>query len=68
MYPFIYRHASVGQPARTYLQQLCTDTRYNIEHLEDRDEWWERESQGNPYLLHMLMMMMISIDINYISK
>ena len=35
----------VGRPARTYLQQLCTDTRCNLEDLQgvmgDRDEWWE---------------------------
>ena len=34
-------HASVGQPLRTYLRQLCVDTRSNLEDLlgvmNDRD-------------------------------
>ena len=46
------RCASVGQQTRTYLQQLCTDTGRRLEDLpesmDDRDECWERESQGNP--------------------
>ena len=36
----------VGRPTRTYLQQLCTDTVYNMEDLlrvmDDRDECWKR--------------------------
>ena len=35
--------ACVGQPTRTYLQQLCMDTGCSIEDLpeamDDRDEW-----------------------------
>ena len=38
--------ASIGLPARTYLQQLCTDTGCSTENLprvmDDRDEWRER--------------------------
>ena len=38
---------SVGQPRRTYQQQLCMDTGCSLEDLpeamDDRDEWWERE-------------------------
>ena len=38
--------ASVGQPARIYLQQLCTDTGCGLEDLpearDDRDRLWER--------------------------
>ena len=38
--------ASVGQPTRTYIQQLCTDTGCRLEDLpegmDERDEWWER--------------------------
>ena len=38
--------ASVGQPARTYLQQLCKDTVCSVEGLpeamDDRDEWRKR--------------------------
>ena len=39
--------AGVRWPARTYLQQLCTDTGCSLEDLQeamDRDEKWERES------------------------
>ena len=43
------RHAgrpSVGRPARTYLQQLCTDTGCSLEDLPEAmgnwDEWWEK--------------------------
>ena len=39
--------AEVGQPARTYLQQLCTDTGCCLEDLpkamDNRDEWRESE-------------------------
>ena len=35
-----------GQPARTYIQQLCANTGYNFEDLpgaiDDRDGWQER--------------------------
>ena len=38
--------AKVGRPARTYIQQLCTDTRCSPEDLpeamDDREEWRER--------------------------
>ena len=38
--------ASVGRPARTYIQQLCADTGYSLEDLleamDDRDGWRER--------------------------
>ena len=38
--------ASVGRPARTYLQQLCADKGYSLkdllEAMDDRDEWRER--------------------------
>ena len=41
-----HRRARVGLPTRTYLQQFCIDTQYNLEELpevmDDRDEWWER--------------------------
>ena len=37
------RQPSVGQPARTYLQQLCVDTGHSLEDLpkvmDDRDKW-----------------------------
>ena len=51
--PPSYGYASVGQPTRTYLQQLCADTRCSLEDLPgvmDDKDWWrerERESQGN---------------------
>ena len=38
--------AKSGRPARTYIQQFCADTGYNLEDLpgamDDRDGWWER--------------------------
>ena len=37
-----YKRAKVGQPAKTYIQQLCTDTGCSLEDLRgamnDRDE------------------------------
>ena len=40
------RRAGVGRPARTYLQQLCTDRGCTLENLpgamDDRDKWRER--------------------------
>ena len=39
--------ASVGQPTKTYLQQVCADIGYSLKDLpgamNDRDEWRERE-------------------------
>ena len=41
-----YGRAKAGQPARTYIQQLCEDTRCSLEDLpeamNDREKWWER--------------------------
>ena len=38
--------AKAGQPARTYIQQLCAGVGYSFEDLpgaiDDRDGWWER--------------------------
>ena len=38
--------AKAGRPARTYIQQLCADTRCSHEDLpkamDDREVWWER--------------------------
>ena len=38
--------AKPGQPAQTYMQQLCANTRFNPEDLpgatDDREGWWER--------------------------
>ena len=43
----LHRRASVGQPARTYLQQLYIDTGCSLEDqleaMDDEDRWWERE-------------------------
>ena len=42
----LHRWAGVEYPARTYLQQLCTDTGCSLEDLlnvmDDRDEWSQR--------------------------
>ena len=44
-------YASVGQPARTYIHQLCTDTGCSLEDLpgmiDAKNRWWER---GNSVL------------------
>ena len=41
-----YGRAKAGRPARTYIQQLCEDTGYNLEDLpeamNDREKWQER--------------------------
>ena len=41
-----YGRAKVGWPARTYIQQLCENTRCSLEDLpeamNDREKWWER--------------------------
>ena len=41
-----HRQASAGQPARTYLQQLCADTGCSLDDLlkamDNRDKWWGR--------------------------
>ena len=38
--------AKAGRPARTYIQQLCTDTGYSLKDLpgamDGRDGWWEK--------------------------
>ena len=35
--------AKAGQPARTYIQQLCADTGCSLEEpMDDWDKWWER--------------------------
>ena len=47
----IHGHTNVGQSAKTYIHQLCTDTRWTLEDLSrvmvDKNSW------------HDLMMMMI---------
>ena len=41
-----HEQAKAGWPARTYIQQLCADTGFNLEDLPGtivkRDGWWER--------------------------
>ena len=38
--------AKAGQPARTYIQELCADTRCSLEDqpgmMDNRNRWWER--------------------------
>ena len=53
-----YGRAKAGRPARTYVQQLCEDTRCSLEDLpeamNDREEWRERvrdiRSSGKTWL------------------
>ena len=56
---FSYRPTSIGQPAKTYIHQLCADIECHPEDLSKvmayRDEW--QESQGNLCCQHTLMMM-----------
>ncbi len=44
-----HRNASVGQPARTYLQQPCADAGCSLEDrlgaMDDRNGWRDRESE-----------------------
>ena len=46
LWPPAYGQAKAGQPARTYVQQLCEDTGCSPEDLpeemNDREKWWER--------------------------
>ena len=46
MYSYGPPHAKAGRPARTYIQQLCEDTRCSPEDLpeamNDREKWRER--------------------------
>ena len=49
-----HRCTSIGQLARSYIHQPCADTWCCLEDLSramnDRDGWWERESQGTVLL------------------
>ena len=42
----LHGRAKAGRPARTYIQQLCVNTRCSLEDLsgamDDREGWWER--------------------------
>ena len=44
--PLSHGQAKAGRPARTYIQQLCTDTGCSLEDMpeaiDDRDGWWEK--------------------------
>ena len=57
-----YGRTKAGQPAQTYIQQLCEDTGCSPEDLpevmNDREKWWE----GQGYLCgqHDMMMMMMN--------
>ena len=65
------RWAGVVCPARTYLQQLCTDTGCNLEDLTNviDNKWMERENQGNPCSQHnMIIYATFCIQFNAIFK
>ena len=55
--------AKAGQPAETYIQQLCADIECNLENLlgamDDKDAWWEK-GQRDPCWRHDMMMRMKS--------
>ena len=44
-----YGHTSVGQPPKTYIQQICVDTGFCLENqlraIDDTDGWKERERE-----------------------
>ena len=57
---------SVGRPSWTYLQQLCTDKRCNLDDqqwaMDDRDEWWEKvEETWASGMIMMIYLKIISI-------
>ena len=60
--------ASVSQPERTYLHQLCVDTGCSLEDLlgamDDRNRWRERESQGNLCCQYNLKHFILSCNVN----
>ena len=59
--------AKVGRPARTYLQQLCTDTGCSIEDLprtmNDRDEKQERVWEIRASCIGMIIYLSIYLSI-----
>ena len=61
----IHGHTSFGQPAKTYIHQLCVDTGYNLEHLPgvmgDGNRWWESQET----LCHLCDLMMNKIWMTY---
>ena len=64
-----HRHTSVGQPARTYINQLCVESWCSLEDLlgvvydkdgeRERERERVRECQGTSSYQHVLMMMMM---------
>ena len=46
MWTLLHARAKAGRLARTYIQQLCADTGYNLEDIpgamDDRDGWRKR--------------------------
>ena len=56
-----YVRAKAGQPARTYIQQLCEDTGCSPEDMQEAMNDWEkwREGQGYSCWRHDMMMMMM---------
>ena len=51
---YIYGHTSFGQPAKTYIQQLCVDTEFRQEDaFANTGGWWE--NQRNPCNQHALI-------------
>ena len=62
-----YGRAKAGRPARTYIQQLCEDTRCSPEDLpevmNDREKWRGRVRDIRASVHNMMMMMMMMIPI-----
>ena len=69
LWPPAHGQSKAGRPARTYIQQLCDDTRYNPEDLpeamNDRETWSERVRDIRA---NSTMMMMIKQFKSKVSK
>ena len=62
-----HRRAKTGRPARSYLQQPCTDTRCSLEDLpgamDDRDKWRVRAREIRASSTMMMMMSYIELKL-----
>ena len=68
----LHGRAKAGWPARTYIQQLCTNTGCSLEDLpgamDNRDGWWERVREiragsATWWCLHTVIWFQLTIPI-----
>ena len=62
--------AKAGQPAKTYIQQLCANTDYSLEDLlgamDDRHRWWERVWKiHSGHMTWWWWWLQVSVDLSY---